>query len=93
MLSRASEDRLGREWAGEATRPGTLGWAQKETDRDSPGSRLPPCGQEAWKVYFCFYLLVCIKCVQCLWKLKEVGRIGTGVTDCCEPPSGCWISS
>jgi hypothetical protein len=36
----------------------------------------------------------CTTCVQYPWRLKEdVGSSGTGVTDNCELPCGCWDSN
>ena len=38
-------------------------------------------------VFECFaYIYACTTCVQCLWRPKE----GAVVSECFEPPCGCW---
>jgi hypothetical protein len=40
---------------------------------------------------FCLHVCLCTMCMQGLWRPeKGAGSCGTGVTDGCELPYGCW---
>lgn len=44
--------------------------------------------------YFCLQGYLCTTRVHLLWRPEEgVRSCGTGVTDSCEPPCGCWESN